>query len=96
MKRQHTSERRYEKVKRCLAEADRAWTAAGAADDPEERIRLIDEAEAWLLRAERDLTRLADRPAAVAHPERLQGEARSFEAPRPAARSLVWRRTAKP
>ena len=87
--------RRYDEVRRCLAEADRAFVLAGGVDDEHERLRLIDEAEKWLIRAERRLARLADRPAALAHPHVLEGEGRSFGDVRPAHRSLLWRRTPK-
>jgi hypothetical protein len=86
--------RRYDEVRRCLTEADRAFALAGAVEDEHERLRLIDEAEKWLLRAERRLARLADRPMAVAHPHILQREDRSFHDAR-AQRTLVWRRTPK-
>jgi hypothetical protein len=86
--------RRYDEVRRCLSEADRAFALAGGVDDEHERLRLIDEAEKWLVRAERRLARLADRPMAVAHPQILQSEERSFRDLR-SHRSLVWRRTPK-
>lgn len=88
-------DRRYDEIRRMLAEADRAFALASAVDDEQERLRLIDEAETWLVRAERRLARLTDRPAAVAHPHLLEGEARSFGDDRPAHRSLLWRRTPK-
>lgn len=86
-------DRRYDEVRRLLAEADRAFTLASAVDDEHERLRLIDEAEKWLVRAERRLSRLTDRPAALSHPQRLETESRSFRDVRPAYRSLIWRRT---
>lgn len=87
--------RRYDEVRRCLAEADQAFARAGATDDGPERLQLIEEAEVWLIRAERRLARLADRPPAVAHPQMLEGEHRSFGPGRGASRNLVWRRTPK-
>jgi hypothetical protein len=83
----------YEEVRRCLAEADAAFARAGAHHDERERVRMIEEAEVWLSRAERRLARLVDRPPSHAHPQLLQREDRSFESRRPSARSLVWRRT---
>jgi hypothetical protein len=80
-------------VRRCLAEADAAFARAGAQGDERERIRMIEEAEVWLNRAERRLSRLVDRPPSHQHPQFLQHEDRSFGAQRPPARSLVWRRT---
>jgi hypothetical protein len=88
-------DRRYDEVRRCLAEADQAFARASAMEDGPERLQLIDEAEIWLIRAERRLARLADRPAAVAHPQLLEGENRSFGPGRAASRRLVWRRTPK-
>lgn len=86
---------RYDEVRRCLAEADRAFARAGATDDEAERLDLIDEAESWLVRAERRLARLTDRPAPFADPATIHGEHRSFDDLRPAHRSLVWRRHPK-
>ena len=89
-------DRRYDQVRHCLAEADAAFARAGAVTDERERRHLIEEAEVWLSRAERRLTKLIDRPASVAHPQMLTGEDRSFGGGRPGHRSLVWRRTPKP
>lgn len=86
---------RYDEVRFCLAEADRAFAGAGATDDERERLRLIEVAETWLVRAERRLARLTDRPATVAGPAALSAEQRSFGDARPAHRSLVWRRQPK-
>jgi hypothetical protein len=86
---------RYDEVRRCLAEADQAFARASATEDDSERLRLIEEAEVWLIRAERRLAKLADRPAAVAHPHLLEGEDRSFGPGRGSSRNLVWRRTPK-
>jgi hypothetical protein len=86
-------DRRFDEIKRCLAEADRAFSRAGAASDEEERLRLMDEAEGWLVRAEARLARIIDRPISTDHPGVVAGEGRSFGDHRPAHRSLVWRRT---
>lgn len=83
----------YEDVRRCLAEADAAFVRAGAQVDERERVRMIEEAEVWLSRAERRLARIVERPPSHQHPQVLQHEDRSFEARRLPARSLVWRRT---
>jgi len=85
--------RRYDEIKRCLAEADSAFARAGAVADDQERLRLIDEAEAWLVRAERRLARLTDRTVPLAGPDVVAGESRSFGDHRPPHRSLVWRRS---
>jgi hypothetical protein len=85
-------DRRYDEVRRCLAEADAAFARASVQEDPHERARMIDEAELWLVRAERRLGRLMDRPPPQAQPEVLQREDRSFGPGRAASRSLVWRR----
>jgi len=87
--------RRYDQVRRCLAEAERAFARAGAVEDERERQRLIEEAEGWLIRAERRLARLTDRPLALSRPDRLEGERRSFDDLRSAHSSLVWRRQPK-
>lgn len=86
---------RYDEVRRCLAEADRAFSRAGATDDERERLDLIEEAETWLVRAERRLARLTDRPPSTTNPGAIRGEHRSFGDLRPAHRSLVWRRQPK-
>ncbi|MFC3070903.1 hypothetical protein [Phenylobacterium soli] len=86
---------RFDEVRRCLAEADRAFARAGAVTDEDERTRLIEEAEAWLIRAERRLTRLVDKPMSLAHPDVVSGEHRSFSDTRKSSRSLVWRRQPK-
>jgi hypothetical protein len=85
-------DRRYNEIKRCLARADSAFARAGAVADDQERLRLIDEAEAWLVRAERRLARLTERATPLAHPDVVAGESRSFGDQRPSHRSLVWRR----
>jgi hypothetical protein len=89
-------DRRYDEVRRCLAQADAAFARASAVSDERERLRLIDEAEIWLTRAERRLARLVDRPASLVLPHVLQGEDRSFGGGRPSHRSLVWRRSREP
>ncbi|MDB5494667.1 MAG: hypothetical protein JWP86_2004 [Phenylobacterium sp.] len=86
-------DRRYDDVKRCLAEADRAFARAGAVTDERERVALIDEAEVWLIRAERRLARITDRQVPHTRPQAIASEARSFgDTPHD---SLVWRRTPK-
>jgi hypothetical protein len=84
--------RRFDEVKHCLAEADRAFARAGAVTDERERLTLIEEAETWLVRAERRLARLTDRQTPPVRPERAPTESRSFGDDRPASRGLVWRR----
>jgi hypothetical protein len=86
-------DRRFDEIKRCLAEADSAFARAGAVTDDHDRLRLIDEAEAWLTRAERRLARLTGRTIPPARPDVAVGEGRSFGDQRPPHRSLVWRRT---
>jgi hypothetical protein len=85
---------RYDEVKRCLAEADRAFARAGAVTDERERIQLIEEAETWLVRAERRLAKLTERPISVARPNVVANESRSFGDTH-AARSKVWGRLPK-
>jgi hypothetical protein len=85
-------DRRFAEIKRCLAEADAAFARAGAVDDEHERLRLIDEAEAWLIRAERSLARITERPIAAFRPDMVAGESRSFGEREP-NRNLVWRRS---
>jgi hypothetical protein len=84
--------RRFEEIKRCLAEADRAFARAGAVTDERERATLIEEAETWLVRAERGLARITDRQAAPSGAQRAPTESRSFGDQRPEGRGLVWRR----
>ena len=88
-------DRRYDEVKRCLAEADRAFARAGAVTDERERIQHIEEAETWLVRAERRLARLTDRPISISRPNVVASESRSFSDPRAASRNTVWRRMPK-
>jgi hypothetical protein len=64
---------------------------AGATTDECERLRLIDEAEGWLVRAERRLARITDRPISRAGPDVVASESRTFG--QPTDRSLVRRRT---
>lgn len=86
-------DRRFDEIKRCLAEADSAFARASAVTDADERLRLIDEAESWLVRAERRLAKLTDRPVSLARPDVVASESRSFGDHRPPHRSLVWRRS---
>jgi hypothetical protein len=86
-------DRRFDEIKRCLAKADSAFARAGAVADDQERLRLIDEAEAWLVRAERRLARLTDRAVPAVRPDVISGESRSFGDHRPPHRNLVWRRS---
>src|SRR6185503_15968629 len=51
---------RFVDIKHCLAQAEEAFVRAGRCDDPAERARLMDEAEAWLVHAERAFARLND------------------------------------
>jgi hypothetical protein len=83
---------RFDEIKRCLANADGAFARAGAVNDENERRRLIEEAESWLLRAERRLAKLTDRPIPLSRPDVVTGEARTFGDGRPSHRNLVWRR----
>lgn len=91
--REKDHDRRFDEIKRCLAEADRAFARAGAVSDEHERLRLIDEAETWLLRAERRLARITDRPISAFRPDVVPSESRSFGDHRPRHRNLVWRRS---
>lgn len=88
-------DRRYDEIKRCLVEADRAFARAGAVTDEHERLALIDEAEVWLVRAERRLARITDRQFRLPQPQAVAREARSFGDRRAPHDSLVWRRTPK-
>jgi hypothetical protein len=88
-------DRRFDEIKHCLLEADRAFARAGAVTDERERMRLIDEAETWLIRAERRLARLTDRPFPAPRPQAVPRESRSFGDQREGHASLVWRRTPK-
>jgi len=85
-------DRQFEEIKRCLAKADSAFARAGAVDDEDERVRLVDEAESWLARAERTLAKLTDRPISLTRPDVVAGESRTFGHHRPSHSSLVWRR----
>jgi hypothetical protein len=84
--------RRFDEVKQCLAEADRAFARAGAVTDEGERAALIETAETWLIRAERRLAQITDRQTPFLRPERSPVESRSFGDDRPAHRGLLWRR----
>jgi hypothetical protein len=83
---------RFDDIKRCLANADSAFARAEAVADETERRRLIEEAESWLIRAERRLAKLTDRPISLTRPNVVASEARSFGDDRPSHRTLVWRR----
>jgi len=87
--------RRFDEIKRCLAEADSALARAGAVSDHDERLRLIDEAETWLVRAERRLARLTDRPISLARSDVVARESRSFGDHRAPHRNLIWRRSSR-
>lgn len=84
--------RNFDEIKRYLAEADQAFARAGAAADEGERLMLIEEAETWLVLAERRLAGLVDRQASPDHPQQSLIESRSFGGERRADRGLVWRR----
>jgi hypothetical protein len=84
---------RFDEIKRCLAEADGAFARAASARDEQEHLRLIEEAEAWLIRAERRLARITDRPLSVVRPDVVASESRTFGDHRRTHRNLVWRRT---
>jgi hypothetical protein len=84
--------RNYDEIKRCLAEADRAFARAGVVDDEHERMTLIEEAETWLVLAEGALARIVDRQAPTARPHSVPVEDRSFGDAARAEHGLVWRR----
>lgn len=88
-------DRRYDEIKRCLAKADHAFARAGAVTDERERLALIDEAELWLIRAERRLARITNRQLPHLQPQAVASEARSFGDRRAPHDSLIWRRTPK-
>jgi hypothetical protein len=80
----------FDEIKRCLAEADRAFARIGSVTDERQRLALIEEAETWLVRAERRLARILERQAPLSRPGRPPVERRSFgDRAEPA---LVWRR----
>jgi len=83
---------RYEEIKRCLARADRAFARAGEVDDDRERLRLIEEAESWLVMAERRLARITGRPAGQPPPPKVARETRSFRADPLDRDTTPWRR----
>ena len=88
---------RFVDIKRCRAQAEEAFTRAGRCDDPAERARLMDEAEAWLVHAERAFARLNDRMTSLEPTRPPLEEHRSFrEAAGVADETLVWRREPKP
>lgn len=71
-------EDRFAEIKRCLSRADRAFVQAGRCENVHDRVALIDEAEAWLLAAERAFGRLTDRMGAGQPRRPSLHEARSF------------------
>jgi hypothetical protein len=81
----------YDEIKRCLAEADRAFVRAGAAEDHGERQVLIDEAESWLVKAERRLARITDRQSLTQAARTVASESRSFSEQLDARRAMIWR-----
>lgn len=84
---------RFAEIKRCLAKAEAAFTRAGACETENDRLRLIEEAEDWLVRAERAFARLNDRASAASEPRpAVLHEHRSFGDPARTPRSsVVWR-----
>jgi len=88
-------DRRYDDIKRCLAEADRAFARAGTVEDEGERRALIDEAESWLVRAERRLARITDRQSLAPPAPAAPRESRSFSQAAGARRAAIWRRLPK-
>lgn len=82
---------RFAEIKRCLAKADAVFARAGACEDEQERLRLVDEAETWLVRAERAFARLTDRMTVPTPRAGPIEERRSFQSPaaEPDA-ALVW------
>lgn len=88
-------DQRYDEIKRCLAEADRAFIRAGAAEDERERIALIDEAETWLMRAERRLARITDRQVPLQPSDAIPRESRSFGGDHSPRFAALWRRIPK-
>lgn len=94
-------EDRFAEIKRCLSLADRAFARAGRCEDAHDRAALIDEAEAWLLAAERAFGRLTDRMG-MGQPRRPSlHEARSFADEHepgagPHEGGVLWRRSSRP
>jgi hypothetical protein len=84
-------DRRYDEIKRCLAQADAAFARAGLAEDEGERLALIDEAESWLVRAERRLARITDRQTLPRPSQAAPRESRSFSDEVGARREMIWR-----
>lgn len=83
---------RYDEIKRCLGKADSAFALAGTVGDDTERLRLIEEAETWLIRAERRLAQITGRPMADPHPQSAPRESRSFRSERSPSNEVIWRR----
>ena len=83
---------RYRQVTHCLKAAEEAFARAAAAPDDHARAHLIEEAEAWLLKAERRLARLTDRPISLTRPNVVASESRSFNQPGTDEPGMVWRR----
>ena len=83
---------RYDEIKRCLAKADHAFERAGVVRDEAERLRLIEVAESWLIRAERGLARITGRSVGEPHIAAAPRETRSFGAERSPASEAIWRR----
>lgn len=83
---------RYHDVLRFLKEAEQAFARAAAARHDAERAQMVEEAEDWLIRAERRLARLTDRPISLTRPNVVASESRSFTEPRKPTEGLVWRR----
>ncbi|HSV02802.1 MAG TPA: hypothetical protein VLI41_06310 [Phenylobacterium sp.] len=86
---------RFVEIKHCLARAEQAFARAGRCEDAVERARLMDEAEVWLVRAERAFARVNDRAIPLESGGRPLHEHRSFQ-DAAAEEALVWRREAKP
>jgi uncharacterized membrane protein YccC len=82
---------RYDEIKRCLAQADAAFARAGVTADESERLALIDEAESWLVRAERRLARITDRQIPPRPSHAAPRESRSFSEQVGARREMIWR-----
>lgn len=82
---------RFAEIKRCLARADEAFARAGSCEDLHERLRLMDQAEDWLIRAERAFSRLTDRMTSHEPRRGPPREPRSFQDPAPPEAAVVWR-----
>lgn len=82
---------RFAEIKRCLTLADRAFAEANRCEDQAERNRLVDEAESWLVAAERAFARLTDRMGVGPARQAAMQEARSFRDHGASLENLVWR-----